>query len=60
MVLPNGKKYQIEKLENTFIFTKCIKWSNFPYSPTYLTSFPESGKNFIFAIYFHEVQKKFK
>ena len=33
-------------------------WSNFLHFSTYLTSFPQSGKHFIVAIYFHEVQKK--
>ena len=50
-MLPNGKNYQIEKLENRFIFTKRKKWRNFLYFSTYLTSFPRSGKNFTFAIY---------
>ena len=34
-------------------------WSNFLYFSTYLTLFPQSGKHFIVAIYFHEMQKKF-
>ena len=57
-ILPNGKKYQIEKLENTFISTKWKKWSNFLCFSTYLTLFPQSGKHFIVAVYFHKIQKK--
>ena len=57
-ILPNGKKYQIEKLKNMFISTKWKKWSNFLYFSTNWTSFPQSGKHFIIAIYFHEMQKK--
>ena len=37
------------------LFSQCEKWSNFLYFSTYLTSFPRSGKNFIFAIYFHKI-----
>ena len=53
-----NKKYQIEKLENTFISTKWKIWSNFLYFSMYLVLFPQSGKHFIVAIYFHEMQKK--
>ena len=57
-ILPNGKKYQIEKLKNMFISTKWKKWSNFLYFSTNWTSFTQSGKHFIIAIYFHKMQKK--
>ena len=33
-------------------------WRNFLYFSAYLTSFPQIGKHFIVAIYFHEMQKK--
>ena len=58
-VLLNGKKYQIEKLETTRLSLKSGKMGNdFLYFSTYLTSFPQSGKHFIVAVYFHEMQKK--
>ena len=43
-----------------YIFTKRNKWNNFLYFSMYLTSFPQSGKDFIVAIYFLEMQKRVK
>ena len=56
--VPNGKKYQIEKLENALSPQSRKKWSNFLYLSTYLSSFPQSRKHSIIAIYFHEERKK--
>ena len=56
--VPNGKKYQIEKLENALSPQSRKKWSNFLYFSTYLSSFPQSRKHSIIAIYFHEERKK--
>ena len=36
------------------------KCSNFLYLSTYLTLFPQSGKHFNVAIYFHKIAKKFR
>ena len=51
-VLPNWKK-----LSNRITPQSGGKWSNFLYFSTYLTSLPQSGKHFIVAIYFQEMQK---
>ena len=49
ILLPKSKKYQIQKLENAFIYAKWKKWSYFLCFSAYLISFPSSGKCFSIA-----------
>ena len=57
-VLPNRKKISNRETGKYIYLQSGKNWSNFLHFSTYSTSFPQSGKHFIVAIYFHEVQKK--
>ena len=57
-VLPNRKKISNRETGKYVYLQSGKNWSNFLHFSTYSTSFPQNGKHFIVAIYFHKVQKK--
>ena len=59
ILLPNGKNIKKRNWKIRLSPQSEKIWSNFLYFSTYLTLFPQSGKHFIVAIYFYEMQKKF-